>query len=47
MEISEKFTIFGVVFGSFWGPCGQLKKSRNLHKYILHEAKFMWVEFYG
>ena len=26
---------------SFLGPWGQLKKSKNLHKYKSHEAKFM------
>ena len=41
------FSIFGVTFGSFCGPWGQLKKSRKLHKYKSHEAKLMWVEFYG
>ena len=29
---------FGVIFGSFWGTCGQLKKSIILHKFISHEA---------
>ena len=26
LEVFAVFTIFGVVFGSFWGPWGQLKK---------------------
>ena len=41
LEIFANFINFGVIFGSFWGPWGQLKKSRNLHKHISHEAKFM------
>ena len=37
---------FGINFGSFCGPWGQLKKSRNLHKYKSHKAKILWIEFY-
>ena len=33
----ELFANF-LIFGSFWPPWGHLKKSRNLHKYISHEA---------
>ena len=36
----EKLEIFAVsTFGVILGPRGQLKKSRNLHRYKLHEAK--------
>ena len=42
-----KLTTFGVIFGLLWGPWGQLKKSRKLHKYKSHEAKVLLVKFYG
>ena len=41
LEIFAIFLILGVIFGSFWGPWCQLKKSTNLHKYKSHEAKCM------
>ena len=47
LENFEVFTIYGVIFGSFWGPWGQSKKSKNLDKYIPHDTKFTSVELYG
>ena len=40
MKTLKIFVIFGVIFVI---P----KKSKNLYKYISHEAKFTWAEFYG
>ena len=36
----KKLEIFSFL-GSFWGPWGQPKKFRNLHKYKSHEPKFL------
>ena len=46
LKFLQNFSFVGSFFGSFWDPWGQPKKAENLHKYISHEAKFMWVNPY-
>ena len=36
------FWKFSHFLGHFWSPWGQPEKFKILHKYISHEAKFIW-----